>query len=152
MTYYYQQSYRGSGNEFIDGKPMDKDKNLDIIIWALLIEHFLSYLIAYFRQYDIARNGELDIHGVPHAKRESVIGNIQSLLVCMIVGFSIKQLVMLDSDELRHQSYLYHWVIIDCLIILLQRYVFYVFVMMANDGEIIKNIYTLYFTQYKILK
>ena len=69
---------------------------MDLIILALLIEHLSSYVIQYFRQYDIENFGELDIQGVPQAKRESAIANIQYLLVCLIVGYSIKQLVILE--------------------------------------------------------
>lgn len=69
---------------------MDEDKKLHSIILALLIEHVSSYLIQYFRKYDIEKNGQLDIQGVPQAKRESAIANIQYLFVCFIVGFSVK--------------------------------------------------------------
>ena len=131
---------------------MDADKKLHTIILALLIEHLASYFIAYFRQYDIERYGELDIQGVPQAKRESAIANIQYLFVCLIVGFSVKQMFILDPQERRFQSYLVQWIIVDCIIILIQRYYIYVCQMMMISGEIMKNVYTLQFTQNKILQ
>ena len=81
---------------------MEEGKKLHIIMCALIVEHFTSYFIQYFRQYDIENYGELDIQGVPQAKRESAIANIQYLFVCLIVGYSVKQLVMLDDREWLH--------------------------------------------------
>lgn len=104
--YIYQVNYAGFDLNYHDGTSMDPDKKLHTIILALLIEHVTSYFIAFFRQYDIEQNGELDIQGVPQAKRESAIANIQYLFVCLIVGFSVKQMFILDARERRHQSYL----------------------------------------------
>jgi hypothetical protein len=89
---------------------------------------------------------------VPQAKRESFIANIQYLFVCLIVGFSVKQIVILNEEEKRHQSYMIQWIYVDCIIIILQRYYLYVCQAMMINGEIMKNIYTLNFTQKKILE
>ena len=131
---------------------MEPDKKLHSIMLALLLEHISSYFIQYFRKYDIENNGQLDIQGVPQAKRESAIANIQYLFVCFIVGFSVKQLVILDEKEWSYQSYLIQWIIVDSFIMLLQRYYIYASQMMMMSGELMKNLYTLQFAQNKILE
>jgi hypothetical protein len=45
-----------------------------MILWALVIEHVLSFSIEWFRKYEIERSGILDINGVPRGKYESMLG------------------------------------------------------------------------------
>lgn len=101
-----------------DGTSMESDKKLNSIMLALLIEHICSYFIQFFRSYDIATNGQQDIQGVPQAKRESALANIQYVFVCLIVGFSIKQLVILDEKEWNRQLHFILWIIVDSFIML----------------------------------
>ena len=61
-------------------------------------------------------------------------------------------MVILSPEEWRHQSFMIQWIIVDCFIILLQRYYIYLCQMMMMSGEIMKNIYTLQFAQKKILE
>lgn len=61
-------------------------------------------------------------------------------------------MVILSPEEWSHQSFMIQWIIVDCFIILLQRYYIYVCQMMMMSGEIMKNIYTLQFAQKKALE
>ena len=68
------------------------------------------------------------------------------------MGFSVKQLFILEEKEWQHQSFLIQWIIVDSFIMLLQRYYIYASQMMMMSGELMKNIYTLQFAQGKALE
>jgi hypothetical protein len=49
MVYFFQISAIGLSLNYADGRPLDSDKKLDVIIIALMVEHITSYFIQYFR-------------------------------------------------------------------------------------------------------
>lgn len=57
----------------------------------------------------------------------------------------------MNAEEWRHQIFMIQWIIVDCFIILLQRYYIYLCQMMMMSGEMMKNIYTLQLAQNKKL-
>lgn len=88
----------------------------------------------------------MDINGVKRAKTELKFSSIQFFVSCIILGFTIKHLFVLENfftvDQMKTQ-----WIIIDCVIMFLtQTYISYSLYMKVQ-GEIIKNIYTLFFLQ-----
>ena len=48
----------------------------DFIMICCFIEHIFSYICAYYRKNDIAKNGKYDINGVKRAVNESKLGSI----------------------------------------------------------------------------
>ena len=78
-SYYLQYEYNNmmaSDEEKDLLKKIPAEKDLFYVVVALFFEHVLSYLIQFFRDYDIRRNGVLDITGVPHAPTESMLASI----------------------------------------------------------------------------
>ena len=73
-------------NNFSD---IDINDSSNTIMLTLLIEHIFSYICAFYRSYDIEKNGKIDINGVKRASKELFIGNIQFFIACIIIGFSI---------------------------------------------------------------
>lgn len=63
------------------------------ILYFLLFEHCFSYIIAFYRGYDIENNGQLDINGIKRAPGESFMGNIQFFIGCILIGFTINHYV-----------------------------------------------------------
>ena len=64
-------------------------RSSDFIMGSLLIEHLFSYCVAFYRAFDISRNGEIDTNGVKRAKTEQLLAKIQFFITCMIIGYSV---------------------------------------------------------------
>ena len=91
ITYsiYYLSHYSSEAleNAQLDGH---KASTSNFIIIFLFAEHCFSYVVAFYRSWDIDNNGQLDINGIKRAPMESLIGNVQFFIGCIIIGFSIK--------------------------------------------------------------
>ena len=66
-------------------------------MFTLFIEHVLSYLIAYFRFYDIEKNGRMDINGVKRATNESKLSSLQFFIGCIIIGFTLNHMLQVED-------------------------------------------------------
>jgi hypothetical protein len=64
---------------------------------CLMVEHVLGYAIEYFRSYDIYKNGKIDINGIKRAPIETLVGNIQFFVVCLLLGFTVKHFMISPS-------------------------------------------------------
>ena len=69
----------------------------------MLIEHIASYLIELFRRYDIAKNGQMDINGVPRAKTESILATIQYFFICFLIGYILKEIISIHREHMPYQ-------------------------------------------------
>jgi hypothetical protein len=69
---------------------------------ALMAEHIFSCCCAYYRSYEIDRNGKIDINGVKRAPNELFVGNIQFFIACMIIGFTMNHFLRDDSKKKFH--------------------------------------------------
>lgn len=104
---------------YVDTEKISKDLkdtgSTNFLIAMLFAEHILSWLITKFRHYDIEKNGRMDINGVKRAYHELKLSSIQFFISCIILGFTIKHLFVLEGfytiDQMKNQ-----WIIIDCLI------------------------------------
>ena len=77
---------------------ISKDKSSsNFIMFTLFIEHVLSYLIAYFRFYDIEKNGRMDINGVKRATNESKLSSLQFFIGCIIIGFTLNHMLQVED-------------------------------------------------------
>ena len=54
-----------------------------------MIEHVTSYFIEIFRKIDIEKSGVADVHGVPHAKYESMLLALQYFYICFLIGYIV---------------------------------------------------------------
>ena len=57
---------------------------------SFLVLHIISYLAHYYRLRDIALNGKPDVNGIYTAKKEAMISNIETFVICIMIGFTIK--------------------------------------------------------------
>jgi hypothetical protein len=57
-------------------KAYEHSDSSNFIMFTLLCEHIFSYLIAFFRHYDINKNGRMDINGVKRASNESKLSSL----------------------------------------------------------------------------
>jgi hypothetical protein len=53
----------------------DHGKEKNIIMYFLFTEHCFSYVVAFYRAWDIDTNGSMDINGIKRAPMESLLGN-----------------------------------------------------------------------------
>lgn len=69
----------------------ESTQNAHFVIMFLIL-HVISYLVHYFRIYDIKLNGKSDLNGVYSAKRESFLSNVETFIICIVIGFTVKHL------------------------------------------------------------
>lgn len=125
------------------------ETRLHAIFVALLIEHVTSYFIELYRRYDIAKNGQLDINGVPRAKTESALATFQYFYICFLIGYILKELVEINRQHVPPNVNLcLQWLVVDCVLMLMTRLYISFALWLKITGEITKNIITLQVCQY----
>jgi len=87
-------------------------------MFFLFLEHIISYFSNIYREYEIEHYGQPDVNGVYRAKKESLMRTIEVLFDCILVGWIIKHLLMLDSKEFHEYSYYSYWMVIDAIMML----------------------------------
>ena len=80
---------------------IEGEVNTNIIMIGLMVVHFFSIIFIYIRKADIENNGEREINGVMRAPTEKFIQNLEFFISCILIGFSIKQLIMMNEDDIR---------------------------------------------------
>lgn len=124
--------------------------NMSYIILFLIL-HIISYLMHYFRVYDIKKNGVADMNGVYSARREAFISNIETFVICIVIGFTVKHLYDIGMDEFHREGIRSYFIIFDSIVTFLFKSYIYLGLVIKLDGEIRKNLYTLYQRQFKII-
>jgi hypothetical protein len=95
--------------------------------------------------WDIYKNGKIDINGIKRAPVETLVGNIQFFVVCLLLGFAIKHFMIVNDFHALNQVFTNYWILIDLMIMFLYQTYISLSLYMKVNGEIIKNIYSLYF-------
>ena len=127
----------------------------NFIMFALMAEHIFSCCCAFYRSYDIDKNGKIDINGVKRAPNELLIGNVQFFISCIIIGFAVNHFLRDDSKQNFHnpdfvlQNY---WIIIDIFIVFLAQVFISISLYMKVSGEVVKNLYSLHFLQQILMQ
>ena len=52
-----------------------------------MILHIISYVLTFYKKYEIQKNGKPDLSGVLRTKRESFVSTIELLVTCILFGF-----------------------------------------------------------------
>lgn len=109
--------------EFYEVNPIkqeiNKDHNLNInngYLIAFLILHVCSYVGHYFRLHDIKLNGKPDINGVYTAKTEAIFQNIEIFIICILVGFTVKHLIDMDTASFHLEGVHTYFLILNSTI------------------------------------
>ena len=119
------------------------------LMYILLVEHICSYAVTVFREYDIRKNGKIDINGVLRAPRESLLANFEIFFDCILFGYTIKLMYDQDMDDFHYNAYQTYWIIIDMIIMFCTQPYIVMCQKFQVNGEITKNLYSLYFVQQK---
>ena len=64
-----------------------------IILVTLIVEHIFSYCASIFRNWDIERNGKMDVNGIVRAPTESMLANIEVFFDSIIFGYTVNHMV-----------------------------------------------------------
>lgn len=122
------------------------------IMYALIAEHVFSYLFGIFREYDLKHNGQKNKLGLEQAPRETLLRYIE---ICTDLAISIWILAVMFSqsnEKFNSLPFLNFWIMVDMIIMITTLpYTFMSKFMMIN-GELTKNIFTLYQVQKRKLK
>lgn len=87
---------------------------MQIIFICLICRHVSSIFIEKFRAYELQKYGTFDVHGVPRAKYETLLGGVQYFFICFLIGFICKEMLVIERNllPLRLQICVL-WVIVD---------------------------------------
>ena len=69
-----------------------------------LILHVLSYLVHFFRIHDIKLNGKPDLYGVYSARREALLSNFETFMVCIVIGYTAKHLLEMNIETFHEEG------------------------------------------------
>ena len=62
------------------------------ILITLVVEHIFSYCSSMFRNWDIERNGQMDVNGIYRAPTESMLANIEVFFDSIIFGYTVNHM------------------------------------------------------------
>lgn len=136
------------------GYNKDKD-NLSqsmMLMYVLIAEHILSYLFGLFRNYDIDKNGKKNKRGIESAPRESALRIFEIIVDLGISVWILVSMLSKDSKTFNSLPLLNFWIMCDMIIMMITLPYTYISKFMMINGEITKNIFTLYQVQKRKLK
>jgi len=129
-----------------------KDKSM-LLMWVCLGEHVMSYCFGLYRDWEIEMKGKPNKWGIEQAPIETILRFFEIIFdfgLFVWIGFT------LFSDETTEQFHnmplINYWLIIDMFIMFLTLPYTYLSKFMMLNGEITKNVFTLYQVQKKKLK
>lgn len=134
-----------------EGEEIEDEPNRPYIILYLTL-HILSYLASYFRNYDVKLNGQPDINGVFTARRETFISNLETFIMCIVIGFTVKHLQDNGTETFHKEGLRSYFLVVDSVVTFFYKPYIYFGLVIKIDGEIRKNLYTLYHKQYELLQ
>lgn len=129
--------------EDLHNESLSKPNQLFIILFLIL--HILSYIAHFFRKKDIRINGKPDLYGVYSAQKETIISCFELFLSCIFIGYTAKYLQEMDTKVFHEEGIQSYFLIVDSVITFLYKPFIYLGQLIKIEGEIKKNLYTLYF-------
>ena len=115
-----------------------------IFMYILIGEHIVSYLFGIFRDYDLMKNGEPNKYGIEFAPKESCMRIIEIIFDLAIFIWCAVYIIGLSKEEFNALPFLNFWIMIDMIIMMFTLPYTYLSKFMMQNGEITKNIFTLY--------
>jgi hypothetical protein len=91
----------------------------------LMSLHIFSYLVQFFRSYEIAKKGKPDPNGVMRAPCETLILQIELLTSSVLFGYIINYFLGLDRQYVHSNAFLNYWLGIDSIMLLLTHFYIY---------------------------
>ena len=111
----------------------------------LLIEHIIFYFVEIFRKREIKISGKPDVNGVYRAPIESILSNVEIFIDCILFGWILKYLIMMNEEHRHEEAYFTYWMITDCTIMFTKKLYCYLSDLLSIHNEINKNLSTLCF-------
>lgn len=124
----------------------------NLLMFVLIGEHLFSYLFGIFREYDLQHNGEKNKHGIESAPREKRMRVLEVIVDVTISIWILVSMLSQTNEQFNSLPFLNFWIMIDMVIMLITLPYIYMSKFMMINGEITKNIFTLYQVQKKKLK
>ena len=87
-----------------------------LVGYILLFSHILAYGISFFREWDKANNGKLDVNGVLRGQNESFLTTVQIFIDCLIFGYILNHFTRMPSDSFHENTFYHYWILIDCIL------------------------------------
>lgn len=115
-----------------------------MLVWVFFGEHIMSYIFGLYRNYEIQHIGKPNEVGIETAPCERKLAFIELLVDCIIFGGSIYHLTTNTKAQIHDQPFVNYWIIIDMTIMLFTLPYVNFAKYLTLDGEITKNVYTVY--------
>lgn len=91
------------------------------------------------------------MNGVYSARRETFLSNLETFVICIVIGFTVKHLFDLGPNDFHKEGFRSYFLVMDSIITFCYKPYIYFGLAIRIDGEIRKNLYTLYQKQFNIL-
>jgi len=124
---------------------LEDDLNNFIILIFLFVEHIIFYFVEIYRKREIKLYGKPDVNGIYRAPIESFFRNVEIFVDCILFGWIIKYLIMMDQEYRHKDAYFTYWMVTDCSIMFTKKFYCYLSEKLCIKNEINKNISTLSF-------
>lgn len=115
-----------------------------MLMYVLMAEHVLSYLFGLFREYDIKNNGQKNKYGIESAQSESLLRIFEIIVDLGISAWILVVMLGQDKASFNKLPFLNFWIMCDMIIMVITLPYTYISKFMMINGEITKNIFTLY--------
>ena len=112
----------------------------------------MSYTFGIFRNYELDLNGQPNENGIESAPIETVLRFIEISVDFIIFTFVIVHFLHLTVDQVHDQPFLSYWILIDSVIMFFTLPYVKLCQQIMFQGEVIKNIFTIYQVQKSKLK
>ena len=96
------------------GKTVSEITNM--MMYAFLMEHIMSYTFGIFRTYELALRGESNDQGVESAPIETILRYIEITVDFIIFFWLIVHFIHMSKDQLNDTPFLSYWILIDSII------------------------------------
>lgn len=115
-------------------------------------EHIMAYSFGLFRDYELKNKGSANKHGVESAPIESILRWVEILVDFTIFGGVIFYVLTLTTLQRHNLPFCIYWLLVDMVIMFFTLPYTKLAQYIQINGEITKNIYTLYQIQKTKLK
>ena len=113
-------------------------------MWIFGGEHIMSYSFGMFRDKELASKGVSNKHGVESAPCESRLRVVEIVVDFTIFAAVIFYVLILTAEQRHNLPFCIYWLLVDMVIMFFTLPYTKLAQYILINGEITKNIYTLY--------
>lgn len=116
---------------------------MQVIIYMLLSEHILNYVLSNAKRYYINKEGFPDNNGVMRSSKEIFFSSVGLIVASIVFGWSLHFLVYAENYQKKIHPFEFLWIEIDVMIVAIQLVYSYFMRYMVVKGELRKSFYLL---------